>query len=241
MSLKTTLSPSFLCHSSAVAPPLLRCCSPSAQVCPSVPSVPRYPSGNLTAVSLCQLFHALNNVPSHFPRSVELPVLPSCFMRASWHKKRHPEKLLKLSRMSFFPTLSPGRWNGFFLNKCSFRHIIALSFAVFNPSRLFFRHPSSAYAPECPYMAFIDPLAAFNRRPRISFPYGVLNRSMSLKTTFSANWEIFYPILKSESILSSHSSERCSLSYSFALKALSSALSDSYTNFTAVLMIVWHA
>lgn len=156
-------------------------------------------------------------------------------------KKGHPEKLLKLSRMSLFPTLSPGRWNGFLERMFFCTDIITrLSagaksiFYILVPSFLCLCSRMPLYAIYCPSDGFQSPSTYFR-------PYGILKRSISLKTTFSANWEIFYPILKSESILSSHSSERCSLSYSFARKALSSARSDSSTNFTAVFMMVWHA
>lgn len=98
-----TFSPCFLCHSPAVAPLLL---------------------------SICPPFHALKKIPSHFPRSVELPVHPSCFINHGI-KKGHPEKLLKLSEVSPFCHRVDG--NGFLERMFFITDIIARFFHGSNP------------------------------------------------------------------------------------------------------------
>lgn len=154
-------------------------------------------------------------------------------------KKDTPQSLLKLSEVSPFCHRVDG--NGFLERMFFITDIIARFFHGAKPLSAVLCCPSSAYAPECQYFPQNSASVPFKCFRGTFTPYSKEKRSTVLKLPFSMNLEIFYPILKSESILSSHSSERCSLSYSFALKALSSALSDSSTNFTAVLMMVWHA
>ena len=128
-----------------------------------------------------------------------------------------------------------------FLNVCSFTAHYSTVLCCFQSVTAIISLSVLCLCSRMPLEAVYLPSDGFQSPSPYFYPFVTYKRTTSLKTTLSPNWEIFYPILKSESILSSHSSERCSLSYSFALNALSSALSDSSTNFTAVLMIVWHA
>ena len=153
-------------------------------------------------------------------------------------KKGHPEKLLKLSEVSPFCHRVDGM---VFLNVCSFT---AHYSTVFSRCQTPFGCSVLSVLSLCsrmPLFGIYSPSDGFQSPSPYFRPFGIEKRTTSLKMPFSMNWEIFYTILKSESILSSHSSERCSLSYSFARSALSSARSDSSTNFTAVFMMVWHA
>lgn len=158
MRLKLPFSPCFLCHSPAVAPLLLSICP---GIPPTLPPVPRIEETARNFSTLCR----------NAGRDIVLHVKSWHEKRAplkSWHEKRTPRKAVEALRNVLIFRLCHLVDGMVFLNVCSFQHIISLSFAVFNPSRLFFCRPSSAYAPECPYMPFIDPLTASYRLQRIS-------------------------------------------------------------------------
>lgn len=219
MRLKLPFSPSFLCHSTAVAPLLLSICP---GIPPTLPPVPRIEETARNFSALCRIAARAS------------PVLQSSRQR----KKDTPQSLLKLSEVS--PFCHRVNWNGF-LERMFFPAHYSTVISCFQSVTVILLPSVLCLCSRMPIFPAKFRPCAFQMLSGYFPPYSIEKRTTSLKLPFSMNWEIFYPILKSESILSSHSSERCSLSYSFARSALSSALSDSSTNFTAVLMMVWHA